>query len=113
MDVWYTAGAGHGADVLPASSKTQPALPDMLPSCDVDVSPLTGLRAWALGKTSLPGSRSKVFLWFRGLWTPLSGFADSSFSGGFKERNHGSRIFEQEGTLASIVIGISHCNDES
>lgn len=55
MDVWYTAGAGHGADVLrPASSKTQPALPDMLPSCDVDVSPLTGVRAWALGKTSLP-----------------------------------------------------------
>lgn len=40
----------NGGDVLLDSSKTQPALLDMLPPCDVGISPLTGVRPQALGK---------------------------------------------------------------
>lgn len=68
----------------------QPALPDALLLCDVDISPRTSVTAWPLGTTSLLSSRSVIFPHFRGLWTLSSGFAYSSSPVSIKERNYGS-----------------------
>lgn len=54
---------------------------DMLPPGAVGLSPLTGVRAWALGK---PDSL------VQGLWTLLSGIAGSAHLGTSRDKNHGT-----------------------
>lgn len=43
--------------VLPASSKSQLALPDVFYSCDVDVSALTGMRTWGKALSQAPSQK--------------------------------------------------------